>query len=177
MHVRPRLRRLPGKTAFWRVILSLMPFRAVRNQLRLIRYYSATRPYNQWSRALDIALAVALKDNRAFCKYVCPIPVLQKVGARFALWRMRIAPDKCIDCGLCEKHCPMNIKLMDYKEAGQRILSTECILCHTCVNVCPTLAVSSSTDQFDIVKEEHLRYRGEYGTSSDCWRGAERIFP
>jgi hypothetical protein len=37
-----------------------MPFRAVRNQLRLIRYYSATRPYNRWSRALDIALASAL---------------------------------------------------------------------------------------------------------------------
>ncbi|MHC4130247.1 MAG: hypothetical protein ACYTE6_13340 [Planctomycetota bacterium] len=37
-----------------------MPFRAIRNQLRLIRYYSATRPYNRWSRALDIALASAL---------------------------------------------------------------------------------------------------------------------
>jgi hypothetical protein len=37
-----------------------MPFRAIRNQLRLIRYYSATRPYNRWSRALDISLAVAL---------------------------------------------------------------------------------------------------------------------
>ena len=37
-----------------------MPFRTIRNQLRLIRYYSATRPYNRWSRALDIALASAL---------------------------------------------------------------------------------------------------------------------
>ena len=37
-----------------------MPFRAIRNQLRLIRYYSATRPYNRWSRALDIALVSAL---------------------------------------------------------------------------------------------------------------------
>lgn len=37
-----------------------MPFRAIRNQLRLIRYYSATKPYNRWSRALDIALAASL---------------------------------------------------------------------------------------------------------------------
>jgi hypothetical protein len=37
-----------------------MPFRAIRRQLRLIRYYSATRPSNRWSRALDIALAAAL---------------------------------------------------------------------------------------------------------------------
>ncbi len=33
---------------------------ALRERLRLIRYYSATRPYSRWSRTLDIALAVAL---------------------------------------------------------------------------------------------------------------------
>jgi polyferredoxin len=109
--------------------------------------------------AVGITLAVVLKDNRAFCKYVCPIPVLQKIGARFALWRMRIDPDKCTDCGLCEKHCPMDIKLLDYKKAGQRVLSTECILCQTCANVCPTKAISSNLRQFDIVKKEHLRYK------------------
>jgi ferredoxin-type protein NapH len=110
---------------------------------------------------VGITLAAVLKDNRAFCKYVCPIPVLQKIGARFALWRMEIDPDKCIDCGLCEKNCPMDIKLLDYKEAGQRILSTECIQCQTCANVCPEGAISSSLNQFDIVREERLRYRGE----------------
>jgi ferredoxin-type protein NapH len=72
---------------------------------------------------------------------------LQKIGARFALWRMRIDPDKCTDCGLCEKHCPMDIKLLDYKKAGQRVLSTECILCQTCANVCPTQAISSNLRQ------------------------------
>jgi hypothetical protein len=41
-------------------MLSLMPIRAIYDKLRLIRYYSATRPYNRWSRALDIALATAL---------------------------------------------------------------------------------------------------------------------
>jgi ferredoxin-type protein NapH len=108
---------------------------------------------------VGITLAAVLKDNRAFCKYVCPVPVLQKIGARFALWRMKIDPDTCIDCGLCEKHCPMDIKLLDYKEAGQRILSTECIFCDTCANVCPTSAISMSMNQFDVVREEHLRYR------------------
>ncbi len=33
---------------------------AIRERLRLIRYYSATRPYSRWSRTLDIALVVAL---------------------------------------------------------------------------------------------------------------------
>ena len=111
--------------------------------------------------AVGITLAAVLKDNRAFCKYVCPIPVLQKIGARFALWRITIDPEKCIECGLCEKNCPMNIKLMDFKRTGQRILSTECILCQTCVHVCPKGAVHSSLNQFDMVKEEHLQYKGE----------------
>jgi formate hydrogenlyase subunit 6/NADH:ubiquinone oxidoreductase subunit I len=53
----------------------------------------------------------------------------------------------------------MDIKLLDYKEAGQRILSTECIFCETCADVCPTSAISMSMNQFDVVREEHLRYR------------------
>ncbi len=109
---------------------------------------------------VGIALAVVLKDNRAFCKYFCPITVLMKIGARFAVWRIKVDPEKCIDCGLCEKNCPMNIQLMAYKEAKQRILSTECILCFTCSNVCPTSAIGSTLGR-DMVRQEHLTYRDE----------------
>ncbi len=37
-----------------------MPLRAIRERLRLIRYYSATRRYDRWRRMLDIAVATAL---------------------------------------------------------------------------------------------------------------------
>ena len=106
---------------------------------------------------VGITLAIVLKDNRAFCKYACPIPVLQKVGARFALWKMEIDHGKCTDCGICEKNCPMDIKLLTYKQASQRILSTECVLCFTCGNVCPKAAVTL-TAKFDISTQEHLHY-------------------
>ena len=106
-----------------------------------------------------IILAAVMKDNRAFCKYLCPIPVIQKVGARFALWRMKIDPHLCTDCGICEKNCPMDIRLLEYKNLGQRILSTECIFCNTCVNVCPVSAVKMTMGPLDIVKKEHLRFR------------------
>jgi len=91
---------------------------------------------------IGIGLAFKLKDNRAFCKYVCPIPVLQKIGAKFSLMKIRINGDKCNDCGVCEKVCPMNIKLLHYKGLNKRILSTECIICSTCVNTCPKSAIS-----------------------------------
>jgi polyferredoxin len=108
-----------------------------------------------------IGLAAALKDNRAFCKYLCPIPVLQKIGARFAIWRMKIDAEKCNNCGICERNCPMDIKLLEYKNAGQRILSTECVFCQTCLTTCPKSAVVQSFGQFDVTRQEHLRYRGE----------------
>lgn len=37
-----------------------MPVGAIRERLRLIRYYSATRPYNRWSRALDASIIAAI---------------------------------------------------------------------------------------------------------------------
>ena len=37
-----------------------MPLRAIRQRLRLIRYYSAVRPYSRWGRVQDIALVAAI---------------------------------------------------------------------------------------------------------------------
>ncbi len=95
-----------------------------------------------------ISLAFVLKDNRAFCKYVCPIPVPMKLGSRFALLKIAGAKEHCNQCMACVKACPMDIRVPDYLLAGERVLSTECILCQTCVSACPThtLAVSWGLD-------------------------------
>ncbi len=94
--------------------------------------------------AIGIGLAYVLKDNRAFCKYVCPIPTLQKIPARFALLKISGNVNKCTDCGACTKMCPMDIDIPAYLHRGQRVLSTECILCLECVNVCPKDALKPS---------------------------------
>lgn len=107
---------------------------------------------------LGIILAFRLKDNRAFCKYICPIPVLQKVSSRFSLLKIKIDPSRCIDCGKCEKVCPMDIKLLEYKNNNQRILSTECIWCTTCANECPRNAIISTVG-FDAGIKDRLNYR------------------
>lgn len=107
---------------------------------------------------IGILLALLLRDNRAFCKYICPIPALLKLGARFSLMKVAIDDEKCTECGLCEKHCPMDIKLLEYKRAKQRVLSTECISCTTCMNVCPRSAIDM-TFKFDVGGQEHLNFR------------------
>lgn len=107
---------------------------------------------------IGIILASVLKDNRAFCKYVCPIPTLMKIGSRFSLMKIKIDDEKCIDCKKCEKACLMDIKLLDYHKDGKRILSTECIQCSTCVRVCPTDAIST-TFSIDCGFKEKLNYK------------------
>ncbi len=106
---------------------------------------------------LGIFLAFFLKDNRAFCKYFCPVSVIMKLTSHFSLLKVAIHKRKCTECGLCEKNCPMNIKLMEYKKQGTRILSTECILCCTCVDICPEKAIHM-TFKYDRGFKEYLNY-------------------
>jgi ferredoxin-type protein NapH len=103
--------------------------------------------------AIGILLAYTLQDNRAFCKYVCPIPVLQKLTSRFALLKIAGKAEKCNACGACDKMCPMDIRVSEYVLGGQRVLATECILCFECVNVCAKGALDASFG-FDSGKRE-----------------------
>ncbi|NVN94929.1 MAG: 4Fe-4S binding protein [Bacteroidetes bacterium] len=107
--------------------------------------------------AIAIILATILKDNRAFCKYACPIPVLMKFGTPFSVWKIKIEKNKCTECRLCEKTCPMNIKLLVYMKSNKRIASTECIACQQCVNICPENAVQY-TKGFDFEIKQYINY-------------------
>ena len=70
---------------------------------------------------IGVALAFALKDNRAFCKYICPITVFLKPMSYFSLIRIKCDKDKCVGCGKCKRVCPM--------------------LCMECVRNCPKEAL------------------------------------
>ena len=82
-----------------------------------------------------IALAFAFKDNRAFCKYVCPITVFLKPMSRFSVIRVKCDKEKCVSCGKCRQVCPMDVDVTD--NSRQRQNRTECILCMECVRNCP----------------------------------------
>lgn len=87
--------------------------------------------------AAAIGLAFALRDNRAFCKYLCPIALPMKLGARLALMKVGGEGSRCDGCEACDRGCPMNIQVSSYLRAGTRVLSTECIQCRLCVSRCP----------------------------------------
>ena len=85
--------------------------------------------------AVGIALAFALKDNRAFCKYICPVTVFLKPMSYFSLIRIKCDKDKCVSCGKCARVCPMEVDVTD--NSRRRANGTECILCMECVRNCP----------------------------------------
>jgi len=88
---------------------------------------------------VGIILAFVLKDNRAFCKYICPITVFLKPMSYFTMLRVKCDKSKCIDCKKCIKSCPMNVDMTD--NSRKRKNGTECILCANCINECPTKAL------------------------------------
>ena len=85
--------------------------------------------------AVGIILAFAFRDNRAFCKYICPITVFLKPMSYFALMRVKCDSEKCISCGKCRRVCPMNVDVTDNSRKRQN--GTECIFCMECVKNCP----------------------------------------
>ena len=88
---------------------------------------------------LGIALAILFKDNRAFCKYICPVTVFLKPMSYYARIRIQCDKDKCINCGKCKRVCPMDVDVTD--NSRKRKNGTECILCMECVKNCPKKAL------------------------------------
>lgn len=88
---------------------------------------------------LGITLAFLFKDNRAFCKYICPISLILKHASYFSLLRVKCDKDKCISCNKCKRECPMNVDVTD--NSRKRKNATECVLCMSCINECPKKAL------------------------------------
>ena len=86
-----------------------------------------------------IILAYIFKDNRAFCKYLCPVTIFLKPMSYFSLLRVHFDKTKCIGCKKCLKVCPMNVEVNN--DSRKRKNATECILCYECVKACPTKAL------------------------------------
>lgn len=89
--------------------------------------------------AIGIPLAFILHDRRAFCKYVCPVALVTKPASYISVIKIKAVQEKeCIECGACNKICPMGVDVMSYMKNKKPIRDTECILCSDCKIVCPT---------------------------------------
>lgn len=102
-----------------------------------------------------IIITILTKDNRAFCKYICPVTPLLKLSA-FSMSKFKVDMKSCIECNQCVNACPMDIEITRYAKENKRVLSSECIYCYSCKNVCPTDSIKT-TWEFDCSTKQYLR--------------------
>jgi ferredoxin-type protein NapH len=71
---------------------------------------------------------------RAWCSF-CPMGTLQRAmgGKKYPL---KVDTEKCIDCGKCQKVCPMQLSVNEILD------KPDCIKCARCVEACPKHALS-----------------------------------
>lgn len=108
------------------------------SNLELIMYYSFIIG-NIIYYLLGVSMAFSLKDNRAFCKYICPITVFLKASSYFSYLRVTVDEEKCVNCNKCLNNCPMDVDMLN--SSRKRSNGTECILCLECVKNCKVNAL------------------------------------
>lgn len=94
--------------------------------------------------AVGIFMAIKLKDNRAFCKYLCPVSIFLKFSNNFSLLKIKGNKDKCNNCGKCTDNCIMNIDIPAYIKVNERVKANECVMCMKCIATCPEAALKAS---------------------------------
>jgi len=89
------------------------------------------------SRTALIILAVlfllSIVVRNFWCRYLCPYGALLGLTSLLSPNKIKRNPVSCIDCGLCNKACPSNIKVDKVKT----VLSDECTSCLSCIDACP----------------------------------------
>ena len=90
---------------------------------------------------LAIPAAFIFSDKRFFCKYMCPVSLVMIPSSKISIIKIKPTGNKCIECGLCNEICPMDIDVMSYIKNHKKITHSECILCTDCKTVCPTNAI------------------------------------
>ncbi|NDL67265.1 4Fe-4S binding protein [Anaerotalea alkaliphila] len=104
-------------------------------------------PYNAlfrfWSGEVALPAFVALGATalgslfleRPWCKYFCPYGALLGITNRVSPFRIRRNPSTCIECGKCDRSCPMNLEV----QARETVRDNQCIRCMECTSdsACP----------------------------------------
>ena len=84
---------------------------------------------------LAVSLLLSLFIERPFCKYACPYGAVLGVSNLFRIFKIKRAADTCINCGACDKACPMNIEV----STSGSVRNHQCISCMKCTSeqACP----------------------------------------
>jgi polyferredoxin len=102
----------------------------------------------------------SLLIQRFWCRYLCPLGGLFAIFNHLSILRIRRTESSCKGCALCEKPCPVGIKVAEANPA----VNTNCIGCLECVDTCPrhgALTVQIGPTWYDAIKKLGKRHTPE----------------
>ncbi|ABA88320.1 iron-sulfur cluster-binding oxidoreductase [Syntrophotalea carbinolica DSM 2380] len=88
--------------------------------------------------AVAVSLLLSLVIYRPFCQLVCPFGWYAWFLEKISLTGVRIDSQICVDCGACDRACP--VEAAKDRLAGKK-WPAECFSCARCLRVCPVDAI------------------------------------
>ncbi|WP_457755930.1 4Fe-4S binding protein [Thermodesulfatator indicus] len=139
-----------GKVWFCRLICPAGTFEAGLLNLALRPELAAlVKSLFYWKVALLLTiLTLCVFYFRFFCKVLCPLGLIYGLFNKVGFFKLKWHEKACLDCDICEKVCPMGLKI------PEELNSVECIRCLNCLKGCPAKVIelefsSILTERFD----------------------------
>ena len=93
--------------------------------------YAENTYFNLRFGILAVFLITAILVSRIFCRVMCPLGAIYALTSKYSLHGMSFNGETCINCGKCDKVCPIGLDVR--KEIG----GPECVSCGDCKKACP----------------------------------------
>ncbi len=84
-------------------------------------------------KVIIVLFVLSIFIRNFWCRYLCPYGALLGIISFLSPNKIKRDENTCIDCELCTKACPANIKVHKVKT----VISDECTTCLNCVEACP----------------------------------------
>ena len=127
-------------------------YHTVDPSLNLESGVTLTQPFWYMIYYIILVLFVGLSmviGRRAGCHYICwmaPFMIIGRKIRNLFKWpslRLKADTDKCVNCKTCTANCLMSLDVNRMVQEGA-MENSECILCGTCVDVCPNDVIAYS---------------------------------
>lgn len=89
-------------------------------------------------------VAASWRRGRLVCNSVCPVGTVLGIGGKRSYFHIEIDPDRCINCGECERVC----KAQCIKLPEKTVDTSRCVVCFNCTTVCPNQAINYKSGRY-----------------------------
>jgi len=86
---------------------------------------------------------MSIAKGRLYCNTVCPVGTFLGLVSRLSLYKIRLNPDTCTKCGLCERACKGGC----IETKTQTVDFSRCVGCFNCLQVCPFSSAEYSINE------------------------------